>query len=236
MLNRVTTTTTSAYQSVMGIFGSTAPQAAAPAPTRFKSAAELSSIAVILDKLIVKKDKLKKAADIKGAESNEFATFTLMDHFINLVTAEIAKFNDLPFKPDLLANYKEMHDLTTALHNIVVITPRQAETLNSITMDKPVIRSTVLKVGLLALPVIPVILLGPGAWAAALGVGGFFAMKPADDFLTSIKAIDWDTESKELLTDFIEVTKKANANLARYLELEEPHNNNAEAPPVMRNV
>lgn len=228
MLNRITDSITdsSPYQSVVGFFSQNHHVAITPAPTRFTSAAELSDIAAIFNKLLIKKDKMKIAADTKGPQSNEYATHAVMQHFINLVQTEIDKFNALPYKPDLISNYRDMQTFSNSLITLLVISPKDEETLNSVTMDKPMVRSTVLKLGVFTLPVLPVLLLGPGAWAAALGVGAFFAMKPADDFLTSIRAIDWDTESKELLQDFINATKKAHEQLTKGIEGPAVENNN----------
>ena len=228
MIGRVTKTVTdsSVYQNVSGFFSQPA-NANQPSAvhTRFHSAVELSEVAKILDKLIAKKDQLKKLADTKGNQSEEFATYTVMNHVIEQAHEHITAFNALPMKPDMFSNLKDMQGLMQQLHDILTVSEQDQETVNSVFKDKPLARNAALTVAMLSLPVLPFFVFGASAAAALWGVSGLLAIKPTNDYLLSVKAINWDTESKELLMGFIETVDKTNTSLAEYIQANE-------APPV----
>ncbi len=211
MLSRVTNQVTSFFKKEQ-------PQQRFIQPfTRFSSAVELKGIAEILEKIHTKKEGLKKIADEKGAGSDEFATYEILDHLLNVTRDKISEFNGLDIKRDIYSNIKDMCDLTAQLKAIITVTEKDKEALNSVTIDKPIAKNATLGAALVATPVVALAVIGSGGLALLAGVGALALMKPANDYLTQAKVITWDTESKELVLSFIDTVNKTNVNLSKYL-------------------
>src|SRR3990167_9403582 len=99
--------------SIQGFFNKPEPQGQFILPfTRFSTSAELKGIAEVLEKLFAKKEAMKKVADDKGAQSNEFATYTTLEAILTDTNKAIVEFNQAAIKPDVLANMKDIYDLT----------------------------------------------------------------------------------------------------------------------------
>lgn len=185
--------------------------------TRFSTSAELKGIAEVLEKLFAKKEALKKLADEKGAQSNEFATYTTLDAVLTDSNNAIVEFNQSPIKPDVVSNMKDIYVLTAKLKPIASVTDEQQATLNSVTADKLNAKSTAASAALFAAPFLPALLLGPGAIALALGVGAFVAAKPASDYLIANGLITFDAESKVLMGNYLDQIVQTHKNLEKFL-------------------
>lgn len=204
--------------SIQGFFSKPETQSQFILPyTRFSTSAELKGIAEVLEKLFAKKEAMKKIADEKGAQSNEFATFTTLEAILADTNKAIIEFNQAAIKPDVLANMKDIYELTVKLKPIASVTEEQQATLNSVTADKLNAKSTAASAALFAAPFIPALLLGPGVFAVALGVGAFVAAKPASDYLIANGLITFDAESKVLMASYLDLIDKTNKNLEKFL-------------------
>lgn len=221
MLNRVKTaiTDSSAYRtvstSVSGLFHSTNNANIPVEHTRFKSATELSAIATAIDALDEKRQRLTKIAESSGDGSNEYATCEVIANVILMSREKIEVFNASPYKPTQLENMEEMLKLTGELKGIINISDDDNRVLESMTLDKPYAKNVVVQGGLFALPALPLVVFGPGILVGGLALAGYALAKPANDYLTSSKVIDWDTESKSLIMNFIDAVDTANKALDR---------------------
>ena len=204
--------------TVQGFFAKPETQSTFIQPfTRFSTSAELKGIADVLEKIYVKKEALKKLADEKGAQSNEFATYTTLDAILTDSNKAILEFNQSPIKPDVLSNMKDTYILTSKLKPIASVTDEQKTTLNSVTADKLNAKSTAASAALFAAPLLPALILGPGAIAIALGVTAFIAAKPASDYLIANGLITFDAESKVLMGNYLDMIMQAHKNLEKFL-------------------
>ncbi|HTM64495.1 MAG TPA: hypothetical protein VL360_08375 [Gammaproteobacteria bacterium] len=186
--------------------------------TRFSTYTELNVIAGVLELLYTKKESMKASADEKGNESNEYKTWATLDVILSSINNVIIEFNKKPNPPEVLKNMKDIYDLLMLLKPIASITEAQQETLNSVTADKLNAKSAVTSAGFFAVPfVVPALLLGPGIIAAAAGAALFAAAMPIREHLIKKGVIYFDTESKKMMTDLLELIEQESAKLEKYL-------------------
>lgn len=201
--------------------------------TRFYSSNEMNGIREVLEKLNDKRFSLKKIADEKGVQSEEFASYMIINRIMDEAGKIISDYNQSPSKPDQFSNIKDLVDLTTRLKTLVAVSEQDKQTLNSVAMDKPIAKNAAVTSALFAVPAIPLaLMLGPVG--VLIGVAGSAALsKPANDYLTSAKIISWDTESKDMVMAFVEVVDKANKNLSTYIE-ENPQQDISQPQPSIK--
>lgn len=195
--------------------------------TRFNSSVEVRDVCDALTKLVDKQARLQKEAEEAGDYSNEAETLHVLTNIINAAQEKVDDFNSQEIKKDMMSNIKDMHGLMQSMIEIIQITDEDEQKLDSVQTDKPLFKNYGISAGLLSLSTLPLFLLGPGAAALILGFGGLVLAKPANDYLTSKKVINWDTESKQLYLNFIESVDKANTHLSDYIAKHEvSHDNN----------
>lgn len=205
-------------QRIIGLFKS---EPAQPhALTRFEKTPELNAVAILQAKLLKKRDELKVMADRLGAQSVEYQMHSIINHMVNNTQAEISKFNERTVPETNLEKIADIHILICSIKNFIVISDADLVTINSSNTDKHYIRNAAFGLGILALPFAPFLALGAGITAAALCLGGIVMMGPTQKLLININAIATDTETKELIEKFVEVTNQIEANLKKRLEIE----------------
>lgn len=190
--------------------------------TRFTSARELQEVADQLDKIAAKREQLHKIAIENGDESNEAAARDVLQQLLNIVREQIDKFNQQPGKADMRGNIVDMFDLTEGLKEAVKVASAEQAVINSVTLDKPFVKNTAITAGVLAAPSIPLLMMSPPLGILYLGASSYFMAKPTSDLLEKAKIINWDTESKELVQNFINAVEAANASLRTELAKNEP--------------
>src|SRR3990167_892384 len=169
--------------------------------TRFSSAAEMHGVAEALEKLNDKKYSMKKLADEKGVQSDEFKTYNILNRILEESGRLISDFNQLPIK-DYYSSMQDLHALTTRFHELVVVTEEDKQALNSVALDKPIAKNAAVTSAIFAVPAIPMSLLFGPIGTIICVAGGALLSRSANDYLTANHIISWDTESKDLVLEF----------------------------------
>lgn len=219
----VSTATTTVTDKVSGLFAKPDQHHQfIPEFSRFGSAKEMNGIAEILEKLNDKKFFLKKIADEKGVQSDEFSTFRVIEHLMDEVSRIISEFNQSQMKADYYSNVEDLLKLTEQLEKLVQLPDQEKKALNSVAADKPYAKNALVTSSLFAIPGIPLtLLLGPVGAGISL-IGGALLSRPANEYLTQQHIISWDTETTALVTSFVDAVTKAKTNLSKYLEDNKP--------------
>lgn len=190
--------------------------------TRFTSARELQEIADHIDKIAAKKDQLSKVAQENGEESHEAAARDVLQELLRIAHEKIDEFNQKSGKEVMRDNIIDMFDLTENLKAAIKVAPAEQDVINSVTLDKPFVRNSAITAGVLAAPSIPLLMFSFPLGVLYLGASSYFMAKPTSDLLEKAKIINWDTESTELVHQFIKAVEETNQSLRAVLNKNEP--------------